>query len=183
MDDSHLSLGPNLNIYWIFDLFPPYSPSFRGFPGGSDDKASACNAGDPGSIPQLGRSPGGGNGYPLQYSCLKNSSEQGAWWATVRGVTKSQTKENMPGGLHQPLSFSELHNNTNNFLVTLNPSSCQSLFILSFSDYTAGLYGWREVLLKSEAGTCITVQQGSQELVRTSLAARILNSSKCYYFK
>ena len=62
-----------------------------GFPGGSDSKKSACNAGDPGSIPGLGRSPGEGNGYPLQYSGLENSTDRGACWATVCGVTKSQT--------------------------------------------------------------------------------------------
>ena len=50
-----------------------------GFPGGSDGKASACNAGDPGSIPGSGRSPGEGNGNPLQYSCLENSMDGGAW--------------------------------------------------------------------------------------------------------
>ena len=52
-----------------------------GFSGGSDGKESACNAGDPGSIPGMGRSPGGGNSNPLQYSCLKNSMDRGAWWA------------------------------------------------------------------------------------------------------
>ena len=51
----------------------------RGFPGGSDGKESACSAGDPGSIPGLGRSPGEGNGNPLQYSCLENSMDKGAW--------------------------------------------------------------------------------------------------------
>ena len=64
----------------------------RGFPGGSDGKASACNAGDPGLIPGSGRSPGEGNGNPLQYSCLENSMDEGAWWATVHGVTKSRTR-------------------------------------------------------------------------------------------
>ena len=53
-------------------------------------KASACNAGDPGSIPGSGRSPGGGNDNPLQCSCLENPMDRGAWWATVHGVTKSQ---------------------------------------------------------------------------------------------
>ena len=63
-----------------------------GFLGGSDGKASACNVGDPGSIPRLGRSPGEGNGNPLQYSCLENSMDGGAWWATVHGVAKSWTQ-------------------------------------------------------------------------------------------
>ena len=62
-----------------------------GFPGGSDSKASACNAGDLGLIPGLGRSPGEGNGNPLQYSCLENPMDGGAWWAAVHGVAKSRT--------------------------------------------------------------------------------------------
>ena len=62
-----------------------------GFPGGLDGKASVCNVGDPGSIPGLGRYPGEGNGNPLQYSCLENSTDGGAWWATVHGVAKSWT--------------------------------------------------------------------------------------------
>ena len=62
-----------------------------GFPGGSEDKASACNVGDPGSIPGLGRSPGEGNGNPLQYSCLENPMDRGTWRATVHGVAKSRT--------------------------------------------------------------------------------------------
>ena len=63
-----------------------------GFPGGSDGKVSACSAGDLGSIPGSGRSPGEGNGNPLQHSCLENPMDRGAWWATVHGVTKSQTR-------------------------------------------------------------------------------------------
>ena len=66
----------------------------RGFPGGSAGKESACNAGDLGSIPGLGRSPGEGNGHPLQYSGLKNSMDRGAWQATVHGVAKSRTQLN-----------------------------------------------------------------------------------------
>ena len=62
-----------------------------GFPGGSDDKASACKVGDLGSIPESGRTPGEENGNLLQYSCLENSMDEGAWWATVHGVTKSRT--------------------------------------------------------------------------------------------
>ena len=63
-----------------------------GFPGGSESKESACNAGDLSSIPWLGRSPGEGNGNPLQYSCLENPMDRGAWQATVHGVTKCQTR-------------------------------------------------------------------------------------------
>ena len=64
--------------------------SVRDFPGGSDGKASAYNVGDPGSIPGSGRSPGEGNGNSLQYSCLVNFMDRGAWQGTVHGVTKSQ---------------------------------------------------------------------------------------------
>ena len=55
------------------------------FPGGSDDKETAYDTGDLGSIPGLGRFPGGGHGNPLQYSCLANPMDRGAWWATVHG--------------------------------------------------------------------------------------------------
>ena len=63
-----------------------------GFPGSSDGKASAYDAGDPGLIPGLGISPGEGNGNPLQYSCLENLMDGGAWCATVHGVAKSRTR-------------------------------------------------------------------------------------------
>ena len=61
------------------------------YPGGLDGKESACNTRDPGSIPGSGRSPEEGNGNPLQYSCLENPKDGGAWWAIVHGVAKSQT--------------------------------------------------------------------------------------------
>ena len=61
-------------------------------PGGSEVKASAWNAGDLGSIPGSGRSPGEGNGNPLQYSCLENPTDRRAWWAIVHKVTKSWTQ-------------------------------------------------------------------------------------------
>ena len=63
-----------------------------GFPDGSEGKASTCNAGNPSSIPGLGRSLGEGNSNPLQYSCLENPMDRGAWWATVHGVAKSRTR-------------------------------------------------------------------------------------------
>ena len=64
---------------------------YMGFPGGSDGIESACNVGDLGSIPGWGRSPGEGNGHPLQYSGLKKSMDKGAWQAIVHVVTRSQT--------------------------------------------------------------------------------------------
>ena len=71
------------SIYYLVPL---------GFPGGSDGKESTCNSGDLGSIPESGRSPEEGNGNPLQYYCLENPTDRGAWQATVHGVAKSQTQ-------------------------------------------------------------------------------------------
>ena len=65
--------------------------SLVGIFSGSLGKESACNAGDPDSIPEWGRSPGKGNGNPPQYSCLENSMDKGAWQATVQRIAKSQT--------------------------------------------------------------------------------------------
>ena len=104
-----LSIEFSTQEYWKGLPFPsaedlpdpgikPGSPALQadslpsGFPGGSDSKASAYNVGDLGSIPGLGRSPGEGNGNPLQYSCLENLMDRGVWQATVHGVTKSQTQ-------------------------------------------------------------------------------------------
>ena len=77
------SMSPNMTSAKSF--------SFRIFPGGSDSTESACKAGDPDLIPGLGRSPGEGNGNPLQYCCQENSTDRGAWRAIVHGVTKSWT--------------------------------------------------------------------------------------------
>ena len=76
--------GPISNLFYTWQCIC--------FPGGSEVKASACNAGDLDSIPGSGRSPGEGNGNPLQYSCLENPMDRGAWWATVHRVTKSRTR-------------------------------------------------------------------------------------------
>ena len=67
---------------------------FWGFPGGTVGKNPPANAGDArdvGSMPELGRSPGGGNSNPFQYSCLRNPVDRGAWWVTVPGVTTNRT--------------------------------------------------------------------------------------------
>ena len=68
------------------DLSPLALKKLSGFPGGSDDKESACNSGDPGSIRGLGRSPGEGNGSPIQYSYLDNPMDRGTWRATVHAA-------------------------------------------------------------------------------------------------
>jgi len=72
---------------WRRDKLP--TPVFLGFPGGSDSKEPTCNVGHLVSIPELGRYTGGAHGNPLQYSCLKNPMDRGAWQATVHGVAKS----------------------------------------------------------------------------------------------
>ena len=64
-----------------------------GFLGGLDGKESTCNAGDPDLIPGLGRSLGKGNDNPLQYSCLENSIDRGAWWPTIHGVTNKTNEQ------------------------------------------------------------------------------------------
>ena len=76
----------------LLDIFTSIYQYLTGFPCSSNGKESACNAGDQGSIPGLGRSSGEGYGSPLQSSCLENPMARAAWWATVHGVTKSQTR-------------------------------------------------------------------------------------------
>ena len=79
---------------YSFTFKSVYLQEIEGFPGGSVGKESTCSVGDTAdacSIPGLGRSPGGGCGNPLKYSCLENPMDRGAWWATVHGVTKRRT--------------------------------------------------------------------------------------------
>ena len=77
-------------LKWVFSNEDSYKDLW-GFPGGSNGKESACNAEDPGLIAGLGRSPGVENGNSLQYTCLGNHTDRGAWWATVHGVARSPT--------------------------------------------------------------------------------------------
>ena len=79
--------------YLLHSEIEPVSLALVSFPSRSDGKTSACNAGDLGSIPGSGRSPGEGNGNPLQYSCLEKSMDRGAWQATVHGITESDMTE------------------------------------------------------------------------------------------
>ena len=78
-------------MFFVAVVFSP-EPDTEGFPGGSDSEEFTCNAGDLGLIPGLGRSPAGGHGNPLQYSCLENPMDRGAWRASVYGVAKNQTQ-------------------------------------------------------------------------------------------
>ena len=84
----------SLSYFTLYEKFKQFCTTHHmshHFPGSSDGKESACNEGDPGLIPQSGKSPGEGSGNPLQYSCLENPMDRGTWWASVHGVMKSQT--------------------------------------------------------------------------------------------
>ena len=111
-----------------------------GFPGSSEVKASARNAGDLGSIPGLGRCPGEGNGNSLQYSCLENPMDGGAWWATVHGVAKSRTR------------LSDL---TFHWVYFLNTCEC-----LRFSPYPLHL-PWSKAAIFSHLSCCSSLLNNS----------------------
>ena len=88
----------DVKTYYKFTTVKKYDTGTRinrGFLNGTAGKESACNAGDTGNVSWttgLGRSPGGGNGNPVQYSCLENPLDRGAWWYTVQGIARSQTQ-------------------------------------------------------------------------------------------
>ena len=95
-EEKKKSNSPNSRKYnqrfmWFWNGEVYFKHKKKGKTGDSDGKEFACNAGDPCSILESGRCPGGGNSYPLQYSCLENSMDRGAWQATTHGVAKSQT--------------------------------------------------------------------------------------------
>ena len=93
------------------------SPLVMGFLGGSDSKESACDVGDLGSIPGLGRSPGGEHGNPLQYPCQENPMDRGAWRATVRGVAKSWTQLSTQAPLDIVFIISTLQENCSHWFL------------------------------------------------------------------
>ena len=114
---------------------------YLGFSGGSEVKA--CNAGDLGSIPGLGRSPGEGNGTPLQYPCLENPMDGGAWWATaVHGVSKSRTRlSDFTFTIYFLVCVCMLSCFSHvQFFVTLWTIACQSPLFVGFSrqEYSSG---------------------------------------------
>ena len=113
-------------------------------PDGSDSKESTCNAGDPGSIPESRRFPGEGHGNPLQYSCLENSMDRGAWQTTVHGVAKSQTW----------LSNWHFHIIWTAELLCCPPETITTLLLLFFSFI---FVSWRLITLKYCSGFCHTL--------------------------
>ena len=109
----------NLNRLEIQSTEKGWSPegkNYEVFPGGSDGKASDCNFRYPGLIPGLGKSPGEGNGNPLQYYCPENSKDRGAWCATVHGVAKEATNYYLN-------EFKSTGRIVPNHLITLSPIS------------------------------------------------------------
>ena len=92
---QHRELSPVLRGSLNGKEIPQTQNICKHIAGGSDDKESACNVGDSGSVPESGRSPGEGHGNLLQYSCLENPMDRGAWWATDHGVSELDTTEQL----------------------------------------------------------------------------------------
>ena len=134
--------------------------SLSSFPGGSEVENPPASAGetrDVGSVPGLGRSPGGGNGNPLQCYCLGSPMDRGAWWASVHGVAKSQTLlSNWAHGDVMVIPWSDSHKTDRlilpfkNFLFTLS-LACQSIFSW-----------WLDIIFFFEHGWCyLSLERGS----------------------
>ena len=117
------------------------------FPGGSEGKESTCNVGDLGSIPGLGRFPGGGYGSPLQYACLENPMDKGAWGATVHGVAKSQT------GLSDEAQHSTFDRQ---YMIHANVSSHSLLFKIKSSIKEKFKWGTKEKSSKEKKDFLVT---------------------------
>ena len=124
-------------IPWRRDRLP--TSVFLGYPGGSDGKESVCNVGDLGSIPGLERSPGGGHGNPLQYSCLENPMDRGAWGATAHGVSKS----------HSVMSMTE------RLSIAQHSTNCQVTFIATEVESPA----WKEPLFNSSQNLLLSFSE------------------------
>ena len=111
-------------------------PSQWGFPGGSVVKESACNTGDVGSVLGSGRYPRGGHGNPLQYSCLENSTDRGAWRATMHGVAKESDRTE------------ETEHTGTSYWYRIDNAGCSSvvlIFLVIFMDIIFGLWYWRRL--------------------------------------
>ena len=121
----------------------------KGFLGGSDGKESACNVGDPGSIPGLGRSPGERNGKPLQYSCLENTMDGGAWQAIVHGVTKIRTQ-------------------LSNFTFFLHELMMSTFLTVEYTDY------WQDISVKYLYMFCMCIQNHMPQPTETQPCLQVL---------
>ena len=104
--DAHVETTEGLCLFPTASVTNYHQLYDWGFPGGSEGKASACNTGDLGPIPELGRSPGEGNDNALQYSCLENPMDRGAWRATVHGVIESDMTERLHSPTHSLIRLS-----------------------------------------------------------------------------
>ena len=122
------------------------------FPGGSEDKASACHAGDLGSIPGLGRSPGEGNGNPLQYSCLENPMDRGSWRATYspRGHKEPGTTERV----HSVVACAVLCS-----FLWLNSIPCIDIlhFIYTFISWWTFVFSFSAIMSNTAMNMCVQI--------------------------
>ena len=126
---------------YVYEHIYIYIYVCMGFPGGSDGKKSAWSAGNPSLIPGSGRSPGEGNGKPLQYSCLENSMDRGAWWATVHGSQRIRQDWNPvgPNPLVRKISTGE---GNDSHTLTHSHTHIEREESICFKELTHQLWGW-----------------------------------------